>query len=304
MSDLPLSPEDYYIRVPLTESAVRAAQQFAREQPTRPKAQQVYINTLAVCVVNNYLRLLGIPTNLTASNIWNPSARLASDTADLWITGSGRLECRPVESGAISCHIPPELSFDRIGYVVVQLEKEGADAVLLGFAQRAGGVELLLHQLRPLPELPAYLNQCRPIVNLSQWFQGVFETDWHTDETLLPQAAPESLFCFRDHPSRSVRRCKLIQLGTQGSVVLIAAIASETGQRLHVMVKVQPLPGEPYLPPHLHLTLLDEDDNVLKSGQAKNDNQSIQFLFRGELGDYFSIEVALGEVSVIENFVI
>lgn len=91
------TPEEKLIPMPITQSAQQIALQFASEQPNEPKALQVYLNTLAVCAVNNYLRIMDVPTDLTASDSWNPVLRLAADVADLWVIGLGRLECRPVE---------------------------------------------------------------------------------------------------------------------------------------------------------------------------------------------------------------
>ena len=298
---------DQSIPMLLTASTKRIAQQFAREQPTPQKAHQVYLNTLAVSAVNNYLRILNIPTNLTASGSWNPSVRLAADMADLWLTGLGSLECRLVEPGALTCQIPPEVSFDRIGYIIAQIDHQGDKANLLGFSQTptTTGDELVLSQLRPLQELPAYLHQCRPVVNLSQWFQGVFETGWQTVETLFEQDQPLLAFGFRDQPSGIVKRCKQIKLGAdRETVVLIAAITPDADLKMHLMVKVNPGQGEPYLPPNLHLFLLDEQGEILREAKTRDQNQTIQFVFRGEPGDHFSIKIALQDVSVIEDFVV
>ncbi|MEL7316369.1 MAG: DUF1822 family protein, partial [Cyanobacteria bacterium J06559_3] len=58
--------DDASVPVWVTQAAKQMAEQFASQQPTPPKAEQVYQNTLAVCVVNGYLNLLGIKTDLAA----------------------------------------------------------------------------------------------------------------------------------------------------------------------------------------------------------------------------------------------
>ena len=299
--------EDSSIPMPLTASMKRIAQQFAREQPTPQRSQQVYLNTLAVSAVNNYLHILDISTDLNASGSWNPSVRLAADVADLWLTGLGSIECRPVEPGAVTCQIPPEASFDRIGYIIVQIDQDGEQVRLLGFSKTppAEGEALLLSQLRPLQKLLAYLHQCRPVVNLSQWFQGVFETGWQSVESLFDQDQPMLAFGFRDQPLGVVKRCKQIELGANcETVILIAAITPDSDLKMHLMVKVTPVQGEAYLPPNLHLSLLDEQGKVLREAKARDQNQTTQFMFRGEPGDHFSIEIALEDISVIEDFVV
>jgi hypothetical protein len=72
-------------------------------------------------VVNDYLQMLGIATELSTSNIWKPAIRLTADIADLEIVGVGTLECRPVQKSSQTCYIPAEVWSNRIGYVVVQL---------------------------------------------------------------------------------------------------------------------------------------------------------------------------------------
>ncbi|NER28849.1 MAG: DUF1822 family protein [Symploca sp. SIO1C4] len=150
--------EDWSIPMPITESAQRIAKQFASEQPTQEKAQQVYLNTLAVCAVNNYLRIIGISTNLTVGDSWNKVMRLAVDVADLWVSNLGRLECRPVEPGSLNCHIPQEVRLDRIAYIIVEIDKQFTLATLLGFSPTAAS-ELPINQLLTLESLPEHLNK-------------------------------------------------------------------------------------------------------------------------------------------------
>ncbi len=158
--------EDLSIPMAITQEARRVAQKFAQEQPTPPKAEQVYFNTLAVCMVNNYLRIIGIPTNLTAGDSWDLVVRLAVDVADLEVTGLGRLECRPLKSGIRKaesfhpcevCYIPPEVHSDRIGYVVVSLDDEEQEAILLGFVKTVATSELRLSELHSMDQLLEYL---------------------------------------------------------------------------------------------------------------------------------------------------
>jgi hypothetical protein len=88
--------EDFALTLPITQAARTTAQQFASNQPTPEKAEQVRLNTLCVWVVNDYLEIMGIPTSLTSSDSWNPVIRLCANIADLELPGVGRLECRPV----------------------------------------------------------------------------------------------------------------------------------------------------------------------------------------------------------------
>lgn len=100
--------EDFSIFLPIAEPGRIIAKQFAGEQPTPEKAERVMFNTLAVWIANDYLQMLGIPTNISNSDSWNPVARLCADVADLEVTGIGKLECRPLKASQMLCSIPAE----------------------------------------------------------------------------------------------------------------------------------------------------------------------------------------------------
>ncbi len=162
--------EDLSIPIAITQEARFFAQEFAKEQPTPLKAEQVYFNTLAVCMMNNYLRILGIPTNLTAGDSWNLVMRLAFDVADLEVTGLGRLECRPLKSEGRKmeliypsevCYVPPEVQSSRIGYVAVSLDDEQQEATLLGFVKTVTTSKLHLSELQSMDQLLEYLSHLK-----------------------------------------------------------------------------------------------------------------------------------------------
>jgi hypothetical protein len=139
--------------LPITHKARQIAQQFAMEQPTAQKADRVRFNTLAVCIVNDYLKMMGIPTHLSGGDSWNPILRLCADVADLEVIGVGRLECCAVRASDSTCLIPPEALSNRIGYVVVQIDELSWEAKLLGFALTANEGELLFARLQPVEAL-------------------------------------------------------------------------------------------------------------------------------------------------------
>ena len=51
--------DEFALPLPITCAARREAQEFANQQPTAQKAEQVRLNTLAVHAVNDYLQLMG-----------------------------------------------------------------------------------------------------------------------------------------------------------------------------------------------------------------------------------------------------
>ena len=88
---------DRYLPLPITQAANRIAWQFSQQQPTSQKAEQVRLNTLAVCAVRDYLEMMGVPVNWNECDSWNPFMRACVDAADLEVLGLGRLECRAID---------------------------------------------------------------------------------------------------------------------------------------------------------------------------------------------------------------
>ena len=334
MSCHPRVIEEFSLPLPITEANRTIAQEFAAQQPTPEKVEQVRLNTLAVCVVNYYLQMMGISTELKASDSWNPVVRLFSNVADLEVVGLGRLECRSITVHEQTCYIPPEVWSDRIGYVVVQFDELFREATVLGFAQTAAMEHLPISELQPLEDLFSHLNLLREpvetqnfalqsgatsqtLVNLSQWLQNVFEIGWQSIEFLLDRAQTNLDFSFRransskepesQHPSGSVRRAKLIDLGMQlagYSVALTVELRPESEQKTDIVLQVHPTGSQIYLPPLLQLIVIDESQKTFLEAQARSTDNYIQLQFRGEPRERFSVKIALGDISITENFVI
>ncbi|MGB5959100.1 MAG: DUF1822 family protein [Coleofasciculaceae cyanobacterium] len=325
MTDNTQDLNDWALPLPITQIARRKAQEFANMQPTSQKAEQVRLNTLAVYVINDYLQMLNVPTNLTVSDSWNPIMRLCADVADLEIVGIGRLECRPLKPQAETCHVPPEVWSDRIGYVAVEIDEAAGEASVLGFSQTAKS-ELLKSELLPIEDLIDCLNQPlapttiipviqRTTVNLSQWLVNVFESSWQTVESLLN---PEELTpAFRSKSADNtiitdnenlptISRAKLIDLGIQIAnqpFALIVDFTSDAAKK-DIRLQIHPSGNQIYLPPALQLIVLDETGIVFLEAQARSADNYIQLQFSGLPGEKFTVKVALGEASITEDFVI
>ena len=321
--------DDFALSLPITQTARHIAQQFASEQPTLEKAEQVRLNTLAVCAVNDYMQMMGISTNLEASDSWNRVVRLCADVADLEVPGIGRLECRPYSRSQPACYIPPEVWSDRVGYVIVQIDEASLEATVLGFTQTVAEEAFPISQLHSIDDLIDHLYpsvQPEPPrtpapqatrVNLSQWLVNVFERGWETVETLLAPSEPDLAFSFRSSPDllmsdlglsdRGIRRAKLIDLGMQLAgypVALVIELKPESEHKINVLLQVHPTGNQTYLPPLLQLTVLDESGLIFLEAQARSADNYIQLQFSGLSGEKFSVKVALGEASVIEDFVL
>ena len=321
MTHMTYLPEDSALRLPLTSQAAQLAEGFARQQSSPQKREQVYWNTLAVYVVNNYLQLLGFQTDLMAGDSWNAIARSLSDTADLEIVGIGRIECRPVLPDQSTCSIPPEVWSDRVGYLVVQLHPEERTATLLGFTPTPTETVPIRH-LRSLSDLIDHLHRSRtasepPLVRLNQWLQGVIDIGWEPIERLLhpPQLA------FRMLPEiGAIERAKRLNFGIQFAETQVALLvefnpySKESSPRpgdvppTHIRLQVHPI-AHPYLPPNLQLIVLDEADGMFLRTYSRDLDNVIQLQFLGQPGEQFTVHVVLedvmqGEACVVERFVI
>jgi hypothetical protein len=321
--------ESLTFTVPLSSSAHHLAEQFCRQQSNQKKAKQIYLNTLAVSAVNFYLRCMGVETDWKGSQSRNPVMLSILDVADVEIPNLGKLECRPVLLQDKVIHIPPEVWSDRIGYVAVQLDQSLKQATLLGFSKTAGSGELAISQLRSLEDLLEHLRQieqpkpAKTRVNLSQWFENVFEAGWQSLEALLGTNQENLAFSFRSASGlseRQVKRAKLInlglQLGSQSVALLVAlalakrdevhlaeGIAPEADQKVNILVQMHPVGGETYLPPNLTLSLLSESGDTLQEVQSRSQDNYIQLKrFRGNPGECFTIQVTFGDASMTETF--
>ena len=200
MNDNNLSEIDY-LPMPITQKELQLANQFASQQRHPKRHEQVYLNTLAVLAVRNYLKIIDIETDLTQCDSWNPITRMFLDTADLYIQGLGKIECRPVKSRLQNqeddnqnspahlpetCPVPIEAMAERIGYIAVEIDEEQKEARLLGFSPTANAGELVLSELHSLDNFLTHLEYLyESKVDLSQWLANVFRPDWQPFKTVF-----------------------------------------------------------------------------------------------------------------------
>jgi hypothetical protein len=308
---------------PISPEARRRAEAFYRQQSTPEKGFQVRLNALAVSFVNSYLQYMGFDTDLEASDSWNPVHQTLMDVADLEVKKLGKLECRPVLEGTEVIYIPPEVESNRIGYLAVQISRSFREATLLGFVKKVSSEELTIRQLQSLERFHEYLEYLsyvklagltspensphKTLVNLERWFENIFEVGWQSAEVLLSTQADNLALSFRSAPEASVERGKLIDLGIElagQAVVLVVALTPGNEQEIDISVEVRPASGQTYLPPNLQLMVLDDFGESVMEAQSRSANPYIQLQFSGSKGEHFSIKMALGDVNVIENFVI
>ncbi|MGB3403301.1 MAG: DUF1822 family protein [Microcoleaceae cyanobacterium] len=297
---------------PISTVARRRAEQWSKQQATPEKSQQVLLNSLAVSFVSFYLECMGFETDLAASDSWNPIQQTLIDVADLSIKNLGKLECRPVLENVDFVYIPPEVQFNRIGYIVVQISESLQSAKLLGFVQEVSIDELPINQLQPLENFLDYLERLevkttqsssQNIINLTRWFEDVFELGWETIESIF---LTEPAWQFR---SAEKVRAKLIDFentANNSSVGIVVKVSpdEENSDEMKIIVELHPVDDQEYLPQSLQIMILDEEGTAVMEAKAKTENKKIEFEFSAAIGDSFSIKIALEDVSITEEFIL
>ncbi|MEH2244376.1 DUF1822 family protein [Nostoc sp.] len=308
---------------PIPVDGRHRAEELRRRQATEKKGNQVYLNTLSVSFVNSYLRYMGFETDLEKSNSWNVIQQTLMDVADLSLKNLGLLECRPVLEDAQFIYMPPEVQSNRIGYVAVQISKSFREAKLLGFVKQVQTDLLPINQLQPLEYFLEYLEELsqlklsetsntslilnQNLVKLKQWLENIFEAGWQEVETLLGTQIANSAWSMRSKTGAFISKGKLIDLGkllTDQAVVLIVTLPPDNEQEMDIIVEVHPTNGEHYLPPNLQLMVLDFEGASVMEAQTRSSNKNIQLEFSCEVGERFSVKLALGDISITENFVV
>lgn len=297
--------------VPLSFEAHSIAQELVSEISNQEKRQQVYLNSLTVYAVNNYLRCMGFETDYLEGDSRNPLIIQLMNVADLIVKDIGKLECIPVLAEAEFMEISPEVRQDRVGYVCVELNDSLKEAKILGFTSEAAD-KIYLSQLQSLSDFLVYLTQLEVveskqaettsnIVNFKHWLNGVVDRSWQTlDELLKPQQLGLAL----RNKEIVVTRGQKIDLGMhldKISVALVMKVMSENeSEEVDILTQVYPV-GEMSLPEGIKLIIGDETGEALEVVSREDDNW-IQTEFSAESGERFNITVAYGDSEVKKEF--
>ncbi|MCU0566843.1 MAG: DUF1822 family protein [Oculatellaceae cyanobacterium Prado106] len=144
-----------------------------------------------------------------------------------------------------------------------------------------------------------------PKINLRKWLEGTVEAGWQ----LLDKPDSPAFVAVRssDQFEITVRQAKLIDVGIDlgnHSVVLSLAITLNPDTSMNVRVQVHPA-SQAHLPPNLKLAMLSETAEVLQEVCAREQDSYIQLRhFQGEAGDSFDIQLSLGQIQILESFIL
>lgn len=296
--------------VPLSFESHAIAQELVSEIHNQEKRQQVYLNSLSVYTVNNYLCCMGFETDYSESDSRNPFAVQLMNVADLIVKDIGKLECVPVLAETEVVEISPEVWEDRVGYVFVELNDSLKEAKILGFIPKARD-KVVLSQLDSLEDVLVYLTELEVveskqdeitshIISFRQWLDGIIDSSWQKlDELLKPQQLG---LAFKNE--LSITRGQKIDLGMhldKISVALVMKVTSESdNEEVDILTQVYPV-GEMALPEGIKLIIGDETGVGLEVVSRQDDNW-IQSEFSAESGERFSITVIYGDSEVKKEF--
>ena len=300
-------------RLEIDATAHHLAQQFAAIHADRPrKAAQVYRNTLCVCAVYDYLSQQGLEASLETSASWKPLDQSLSDVADLHLESLGAVECRPVRSSSEFLEIT-EFWDDRLAYIAVQLDQDGADATqatILGFVTQPQQERALLTELRSPQELLELLTPSKPekppiLTHLSQWLHNTFDAGWEALDTILNPNERNYAYAFR-HQNHSTRRAKLLNFGQrvgEVSVALLIGLEPRSDNKVWVRVQLHPVKTATHLPADLVLTLQSATGKIIQQETSRPNDFMLQLRgFAVPLDKEFQVQVSYGESCVVEGF--
>jgi len=311
---------EFALPLPISQAARRTALEFANQQPTATKANQVRLNTLAVLVVQDYFQLMEIPTDLTAGDSWDSFMRVCLDVADLELPGVGRLECRPVLPDRDRCVVPAETWEERVGYVVVQVDESAQEAQILGYVPTVVDEELPLSDLRSPEDLLDHLYALQlpsPVTVLSNWLQTVFRdgqaalreghqvfaAGWQAVEQVLAPVELSPAYAFR-RGGISVKRAKPLTLGDVRVALVVDVQADTADDEVVVRLELHPLEPETLLPAGLQLSVLDATDIVISDATTAGSEAYLEFELDGVPGEQFQVRIRFHAVEAIESFMI
>lgn len=305
--------------ISLALTAHRQAERFRQHHGQAHKAKQVYLNTLAVYAVKEYLDYMGIETDLEASSSWSPIQQALMDTATLQVVGCGSLECRPILPNTTHLEWPPETSNESFGIVAVQLDPSLRSATLLGFA-RPSPTNIPLDNLQSLEELVQILCSISlaPAIptHLSQWWNAFTNDVWTTVDNALELliTSPQYAFDYRTTRSDSpiqlselpiVSRMKQYQLYEEPqsqAIQLLIGLQAISDQEMNIYAQVKAAEPQEHLPSDLSMAILDDDGNQIMQAQSLG-TEALQMNFSSSVGEQFQLQLTLKETCIIEKFV-
>lgn len=123
---------DISVTINIKSEWVETAQRFAAEQHQPDRQQQIFLQTLAIYGLHEYLTWGEIEGSLSDSYSWHPQTRALTAWADLYLPNFGRILCVPNQKEE-TIQLPEILPLNCIGCVVVDVAENLQKLELQGF---------------------------------------------------------------------------------------------------------------------------------------------------------------------------
>ncbi|MBE7385067.1 MAG: DUF1822 family protein [Leptolyngbya sp. SIO1E4] len=312
MSSHPDRQNNSDILVLIRQSSLETARAFASEASDPAKGEQIFLNTLSVLSVHEYLSILGIATDVTQGDSWQTHLRLIDNPADLYLIERGLIECIPVSPNTSEVPVSPDIQLRRVAYLIVELQEPFQEAQLKGFgtACEITRDKLLINQLHPTSDLPQHLAKFHSS-QLCQWFQGRIEAIWQPPEQIIATRYPAFRFRAQSGPILRKARSTILKSEVGLPLQLGLVIAAKSNDEA-ICVSVQLHPGiqkDPEanvgctLPAGVSLELRSDEEETIQSVSARS-TPSDTFIqlnpFEGLPNEQYQIRVSLGNQEEIE----
>lgn len=312
MSSLPDHQSNRDIPVLIRQSSLETANAFATEASDPVKGEQIFLNTLSVLSVHEYLSILGIATDVTQGDGWQPHLRLIDNPADLYLTERGSVECIPVAPNTSEVPVSPDIQLRRMAYLIVELQEPFQEAQLKGFGTTSEITHdtLLIDQLRPITDLPEHLAKFHAS-QLGQWFRGHIEAIWQPPEQIIATRYPA--FRFRAQSGPILRKARSIILKSEVGLPLqlgLVIAAKSNDEAIYVSAQLHPGIQEDSeasagftLPAGISLELHSDEEETIQAVSARSTpaDTFIQLKpFECLPNDQYQIRVTLGQHEMIE----
>jgi hypothetical protein len=317
---------------PINQRMIQTAEKLSQQQRNEQKTREVYLNTLAVLVVEFFCQCMGIETEFSKSYGLDNVIISLMNTASIFIKDKGLLECRPVLPKENFCEIPPEALSERIGYIVVEIDELDRQARILGFVESVINEKLPLTKLISLQDFLVYLNKLQKvenyassqpdiseiarnkpnesIVKLSKWFEGLLDNGWQSELAVAKDVpnildVPKDISPVNIIDKEEVGGAKIVHLmHLSEPLLLILRQTRFSEDEIEIILRLYPTSESIFLLNGTKMILLDDENNPIPQleKQAKASNW-LQLRFRGNIGDKFKLKISQGEDSFIEDFI-
>ena len=291
----------------LDRHAHRYAEQFASEQATLEKGEQVYLNTLSVYAVHTYLQNFSIKSALHQSDCWDPDLRVMFNVADLILPNLGKLECRSVLPREETVFIPREVRENRLGYIFLLFTEALERVELLGFIPgkdiNPQTESVAISQLQSIDSFFDTIDRLKVKVNLRQWFTDLFTQDWQPIESIMLGRRIKGLSL--ESSANSISRGKILTLqqnNLKKQIILVVTVTHKSPTKMGICLQIYPGDVRDNLPPGLLVQVLDRSGNSCLETVTKNVDNLIKLKFDCQQGKDFSLRIRWGERKLLEQF--